>query len=282
MINSTPHLRVSTPAAATRLYPLTLVKSYLGLTGSSDDARLTSLTAVAGALFRGHLGLRREYARQTYVEELPGRGGEYLLLSRWPIESVTSLTEGVTAQTAVLSTAYDIVGNVDRRDRLYNCDGWVRSHFDPPARFPSSDSVGVLDYVATYTAGWLMPGTATERGAGYVTEWDASTAYVAGEFVKSATPSNNDLLLECTTAGTSTSTEPTWPSAAGATVTDGTVTWTAREARELPPELQEAALLQVDSLWRRDPTIARGSQETGLDPTVLMFPPVQMILESWR
>lgn len=282
MLRSTPHLRVSTPAAATRLYPLSLVKTYLGVTGSSDDTRLSTLTSVAGALFRGHHGLRRDYARQTYVEELPGRGGEYLLLSRWPIESVTSITEGVTAQTAVAASEYDIVGDTDRRDRLYNCDGWYESYFKPPARFPSSDDVGVLDYVVTYTAGWVMPGTSTERGAGYVTTWAAGTTYVAGEFVRSSTPSNNDLLLECTTAGTSDATEPTWPSAAAATVADNTVTWTAREARELPHELQEAALLQIDSLWRRDPQIARGSQETGNDPTVLMFPPVEAILESWR
>jgi hypothetical protein len=56
--------------------------------------------------------------------------------------------------------------------------------------------------------------------------WAATTVYAAGVWVKAvATPDN--LIYLCTTGGTSDATEPTWPTAEGGTVTDGTVVWTA-------------------------------------------------------
>lgn len=72
--------------------------------------------------------------------------------------------------------------------------------------------------------------------------WVANTAYAAGDFVVPATgviawptplPATAHLshfVYECTTAGTShASTEPTWPTTDGGTVTDGgTLVWTAR------------------------------------------------------
>ncbi len=51
-----------------------------------------------------------------------------------------------------------------------------------------------------------------------------STAYAVGAQVKpAATPL---YIYQCTTAGTSGGSAPTWPTAVGATVTDGTVVWT--------------------------------------------------------
>ena len=57
-------------------------------------------------------------------------------------------------------------------------------------------------------------------------KWAASTAYALGDFVVPAT--HNDRIYECTTAGTSGTAEPTWPTAEGGTVADNTVTWTCR------------------------------------------------------
>lgn len=56
-----------------------------------------------------------------------------------------------------------------------------------------------------------------------------STAYILGDFIIPATPTG--LRYECTTAGTSAAAEPFMPLAAGDTVTDGTVVWTARHLR---------------------------------------------------
>jgi microcystin-dependent protein len=54
--------------------------------------------------------------------------------------------------------------------------------------------------------------------------WAASTAYALGAMVRPTASYN--YAYKCTGAGTSGSTEPAWPTAAGGTVTDGGVTWT--------------------------------------------------------
>ena len=62
-------------------------------------------------------------------------------------------------------------------------------------------------------------------------EWTASTAITAGEVVVPTTM--NGHLYICTTAGTTGTTQPTWPTTSGGTVTDGTVVWT-----EMTPDLE--------------------------------------------
>lgn len=56
--------------------------------------------------------------------------------------------------------------------------------------------------------------------------WVLTTAYGLGEAARPST--RNGYVYECTTAGTSAGTEPTWPTTPGNTVVDGTVTWTCR------------------------------------------------------
>jgi hypothetical protein len=51
-----------------------------------------------------------------------------------------------------------------------------------------------------------------------------STAVSVGDFTVPATP--NGRLYRCTTAGTTGSGEPTWPTTDGGTVSDGTAVWT--------------------------------------------------------
>lgn len=53
-----------------------------------------------------------------------------------------------------------------------------------------------------------------------------STAYALGAFVRPTT--YNSYIYECTTAGTSSASAPTWPTTIGNTVQDGSVTWTCR------------------------------------------------------
>lgn len=54
--------------------------------------------------------------------------------------------------------------------------------------------------------------------------WEASTAYVADDIVRP--PTANGRSYRCTIAGTSNSSEPTWPVSVNGTIVDGTVTWT--------------------------------------------------------
>jgi hypothetical protein len=62
------------------------------------------------------------------------------------------------------------------------------------------------------------------------TTWVASHAYSSGAYVIPTTfgsiSGQVGKIFKCTTAGTSGTGQPTWPTTAGGTVTDGTVTWT--------------------------------------------------------
>ncbi len=59
------------------------------------------------------------------------------------------------------------------------------------------------------------------------TAWAASTAFAVGDVRRATTSQNSGLVFECSTAGTSGSSEPSWPTDIGSTLTDNTVVWTA-------------------------------------------------------
>ena len=59
------------------------------------------------------------------------------------------------------------------------------------------------------------------------TAWAAGTAFSVGDVRRATSSQNSGLVFECTTAGTSGSSEPTWPTDIGSTLTDNTVVWTA-------------------------------------------------------
>ena len=70
--------------------------------------------------------------------------------------------------------------------------------------------------------------------------WAINTAYALGAIV--IPTANNGLWYECTTAGTSAGSEPTWPIVEGATVVDNTATWTCRKPT-IPAQLEEIIVL---------------------------------------
>ena len=55
--------------------------------------------------------------------------------------------------------------------------------------------------------------------------WTGSITYTVGQVIYP--PTDNGFNYQCTTAGTTGSSAPSWPTTAGNTVTDGTVVWTA-------------------------------------------------------
>jgi phage-related protein len=60
-----------------------------------------------------------------------------------------------------------------------------------------------------------------------VAAWAASTAFSVGDIRRASTIQASGLVFRCTTAGTSASSEPSWPTDIGSTVTDNTCVWTA-------------------------------------------------------
>lgn len=63
--------------------------------------------------------------------------------------------------------------------------------------------------------------------------WAASVVYAQDQFTKPTT--GNNFVYRCTVAGTTGSTEPTWPTTAGNTVVDGTITWECTTPTETIP-----------------------------------------------
>lgn len=62
--------------------------------------------------------------------------------------------------------------------------------------------------------------------------WAVSGAYVVGDVRRPTAP--NGRVYQVTVAGTAGGTEPVWPTTAGGTVTDGTVTWAEDGLRDAP------------------------------------------------
>jgi hypothetical protein len=69
------------------------------------------------------------------------------------------------------------------------------------------------------------------------TAWKATTAYSLGEYVEPTTA--NGYRYECTTAGTSAGSEPSFPTTIGATVADGSVVWTCQAVTSTIPTRYE-------------------------------------------
>ena len=76
-----------------------------------------------------------------------------------------------------------------------------------------------------------------------VSAWAASTAFVVGDIRRATTAQATGLWFRCTTAGTSGSSEPNWPTESGNTTTDNTVTWTA-----FPSVYEELSVLNPSAI----------------------------------
>jgi hypothetical protein len=77
-------------------------------------------------------------------------------------------------------------------------------------------------YTANVSA--LASKTLTKTAANsWATQWAATTAYAVGDIVRPT--SGNTFVYRCVVAGTSGGSQPTWPTVAYQTVTDGSVTW---------------------------------------------------------
>ena len=242
-------LTVTSAARSRQLIQLDTVKARLGLSGSTHDAKLTRLINETSQQIAGEGYLGRPPWREGCTVKLAGYGNQRLYLPRWPIESVSAVTfDGSTVD----ADTYAIAG--EHRDHLYREDGWnwtaQRGSLLLDDRTRGTEE---LLYQVAFIGGWIMPGQ--------IADWAADTATTEGAWVRASDPTVT-LRFEATAVvgdtKTHATTEPTWPAAAGDTVTDDQVTWTARDARELPADLERLAWLLVQ----------RGYHEEGANPLV--------------
>lgn len=97
---------------------------------------------------------------------------------------------------------------------------------------PNADTHDYFDDVTNevtgtaYVAGGATLGTKTityTAANSWATTWVTLTAYAVGAIVRPV--AGNTHLYICVVSGTSAAGEPSWPTASGQTVADGTVTW---------------------------------------------------------
>ncbi len=284
-MSTLPNVTVTAAAASRLCCELSVVKTELGITGSGSDTQLTRTILAVSLYFAGPEGLGRSPWLQTYSEKTRGLGGHYLWLSNWPIQSVTSVTEGTgDSPTSVASSTYSIAD--ESRDRLYRVDGWSHHSFAGTELYTAT--TGALPaYNVAYVAGWVMPDQ--------LTAWAATTAVTSGAWWK-ATDVDEPFIFQAGGSGTSGSTEPTWPTVSGGTVVDNDVTWTAYDQR-LPQDLEEAAIIQTMDWFRGGLQIPTGiraesfgdmriqyatvNSAIGVSPTAVS-PAVKTILARYR
>lgn len=116
-----------------------------------------------------------------------------------------------------------------------------------------------------------------------VTPWAATTAYTLGQMIYGTNANSYGKVMVCTTAGTTSGSQPTWPSAtyssgsspaAPATQADGTVTWTVWNVSGYSPNLYFGLLSAIT-------TIDTGAvtETTGTSYTRVAMPPS---LTNWK
>lgn len=134
-------LTVTVPATERDLCTLAAVKLELGISGSGSDAELGQRIAQASAAIESYCG--RVFARETVQEVFRGVAADQLMLARFPVASITSVTVG----DVVLDVAdYELDADAGL---LWPLSGDVRSVW-------CASKITVL-----YVAGYILPDTAS-------------------------------------------------------------------------------------------------------------------------
>ncbi len=88
-----------------------------------------------------------------------------------------------------------------------------------------------------------------------VASWTGNTSFAVGQIRRATAEQASGLFFRCSTAGTSASSEPSWPNMVGDTITDGTCVWTAiASAYEELAKINPSAIIELFEL-RLDSTL---------------------------
>lgn len=206
------------------------LRGQVGLSDGSRDEALGLHIEQTSTAFSGEL--ERDPWLQTYEEQISGRGGGALTLSRWPIVEVESVSHRGQAVGD-----WQLIGD-QRRDTLYRAKGWRRGQYIPGAFSSSGDTE--LNYTVRYRAGWVPPGL--------VITWATDISVTVSTWARVSPIAG--LLFEAVVGGVTGSLEPVWPTAEGTDCVDGEVTWRALPAREVPADLKLAAILHAGQIYK--------------------------------
>lgn len=141
-------LTVTVPATATKLCLVEEVMEELGC-AVEDEPTLTDIVQQVSDAIGTYCG--RIFAKQTYEETVAGYGDVHMILSVWPIVSVTSVLSNGAAIT-------DFTLQEPENGMLYRAAGWDWTTRwvgrISPKPFPESET---QSFVVTYVAGYDLP-----------------------------------------------------------------------------------------------------------------------------
>lgn len=135
-----------------QLCALADVKSYLGITSTTQDALITTLIGNASAFIERFCG--RIFEQATYTETRNGNNASAIFCRQTPIISVTSVTiDGIAVPEAPDATSYGFV--YDDHIVYLRGDAPMRLPGVPSSRgYPRSFCRGVQNVVLVYEAGY--------------------------------------------------------------------------------------------------------------------------------
>ncbi|QIG92882.1 phage head-tail connector protein [Bradyrhizobium sp. 6(2017)] len=149
-------ITVTTPATKFNLIDVSTARSALSITDNSDDAALTAFVNRASDVIARHC--RRTFALETVTEQFrPDKYLGELILSRYPVIEITSITEGADA---LANTDYEVANDSGIVSRLYGdrpCH-WSRhkitvvysAGFDLPTSAPDALQHACVQLVKSY------------------------------------------------------------------------------------------------------------------------------------
>jgi len=131
------------------LCTLSILKSYLGITTTDFDEKLTIIIKMVSSQIENYLGY--SLSRKNNIDEVHSVNNEQLLLlACQPIQSVSAVTIGDTA-----ITDYKILPKYSKVGMLYRGNGWTGGYY---TRGMTYDEVsGFYEIKVSYVSGYYLP-----------------------------------------------------------------------------------------------------------------------------
>lgn len=163
-------LKVTVKSSDYDLTTTAALKEYLGLTGTSDDARLSACIRAASRWAESYIGY--PLSAQGYRETRPTFGTRNLMLTQTPVRAVTQLLDSQDTGEAGSVGTSDYVLNGDA-GMLEREDGWmwtvpIDGDLSQTPRSGQEQRPWLVDYVGGWTRGGIDTGSplwSTEGGS---------------------------------------------------------------------------------------------------------------------
>lgn len=179
-----------------------------------------------------------------YIKSRPGMSagstavaGEGRGIYYWALHSAVFWVTGNKLYYSNGTSAGTLMQTIDSSTNKVGFTEFVYSTGDVALILSDQVSVWVITY-NTFSGAFSI----TKAGDASLTAWAGTTAFALNDIRRPTTA--NGYGYKVTVAGTSSGTQPTWPTTVGATVNDGTVTWTCIDPN--PPSPHSPTPIYLD------------------------------------